>query len=125
MRLSAGVILLLVVGVAGAQDCRFYHASQHNWEGRKGFYLDVEGCELKTLRFILGVADGTDWRFLAVVPPFEGGRRYVGRAEITPETARLFLNGELRAEEAGGFMPATGAFEANITYPWSANVGDY
>lgn len=122
--------LVIVTGFLGvtavhAQNCRFYYASQHDFGAKRGFYLDVEGCELRTLRLILGVADGNQWRFLAVVPPFEAGRRYAARAEITPEKAELMLDGTVVADSEGGFMPAPVPFESNITYSWCADLGDY
>jgi hypothetical protein len=59
------------------------------------------------------------------VPPFEAGRKYQARAEIAPDVARLFLDGEQVGESEGGFEPAGGPLEVNITYPWSADAGDY
>ncbi len=117
--------LLMCVVAAEAANCRFYFAAQHQWGQKLGFYLNVEGCELNELRFILGVADGENWRFLAHVPPFEPGRRYRGKAIVAPEGAKLWLDGELVAEEEGGFAPASGVVDVNTTYPWSADLGDY
>ncbi|MBM3476838.1 MAG: glycosyl hydrolase [Armatimonadetes bacterium] len=125
MKHVAILAALSAATLANAQNCRFYYAGQYDFAGKKGFYLDVEGCELSTLRFILGVADGNEWRFPAVVPPFEAGRRYDAHVEVTPENARVFLDGKLVAESPGGFMPAPGPVEVNITYPWFADIGDY
>jgi hypothetical protein len=123
---AVAVAMLLACPLAAQPaNCRFYFAAQHQWGQKLGFYLNVEGCELGELRFILGVADGESWRFLVHVPPFEAGRKYRGKAVVAPERAELWLDGELVAEDEGGFVPASGAADANVTYPWSADLGDY
>ncbi|MGQ9730720.1 MAG: glycosyl hydrolase [Candidatus Zipacnadales bacterium] len=119
------LLLFPLSGTVVGQNCRFYFASQHEFGNKRGFYLDVEGCEFQTLRLILGTADGEQWRFLSHIPPFEAGQRYEARAEITATSSRLYLDGALVGEHHGGFMPAAGPLEANITYGWSADLGDY
>jgi len=123
------VITMWVVLTAALQyasaDCRFYFASQHDWGNKQGFYLDVEGCEMDSLRLILGVADGKEWRYLAYVPPFQAGKRYEAKAVITPQGAQLFLDGKLVGDQQGGFAPSTGLLELNSTPSWAADLGEY
>lgn len=106
-------------------DQRFYFVSQYDWGAKRGFYVDVEGTELAKLPLILGVADGRDWRFASVVPPFELGRRYTVRAVLTPEGSQMFLDGRLACEIRGGFAPAGGRFEVGVQPHWASDLGDY
>ena len=62
--------LFLVAPQARAADNRLMLADQSDFGGKRGFYLDFENDApgnsrpiLDTLRLILGVADGTNWRF--------------------------------------------------------------
>ncbi len=117
---------LLAAASAGPSLCRFYIASQHDWGRKLGFYLDFEGSKLADLPVILGVADGTRWRFIAHVPGFELNRRYTIRAVISPQTAQLFVDGRKVGEEAGGFKPAAGAaLELNHRPFWAFEPGDW
>ena len=120
--LTLGSLSLLASARA---DCRFYFANQRDWGSKRGFYLDVEGCERDSLRLILGVADGKDWRFAAKVPPFQAGRRYEAKAVLTPQTTQLYLDGVLVDEKPGGFQPSASPFELNNTPGWAAELGDY
>jgi len=106
-------------------DQRFYFAGQYDWGAKRGFYVDVEGTELAKLPLILGVADGRDWRFASVVPPFEPGRRYAVRAVLTPQVSQMFLDGRLACEIQGGFEPSPTLFEAGVQPAWAADLGDY
>src|SRR5574340_1358390 len=87
------VLLALCAGPASAQSrCRLYAASQYNWTWSRGLYLDFEGSSLATLPVILGVGDGTAWRFAQDTPGFAFNTDYTLRAVVSPTTAQLYLN---------------------------------
>jgi len=104
--------LLIVAGLCLARQSRLYIASQHNWEGKRGFYIDFENssegevCHLANLSLVLAIADGEKWRFLSFKPQWQSEKEYSLKAEINRETARIWLDGNLLGESRGGFLPA-------------------
>lgn len=87
--LTTAILLSFACPPASPQNCRLYPAGQYTWDGKRGFYLCVQGCELAELPIALGVADGKGWRFITHVAPFGPGQRYTMRAGIAPEMAEL------------------------------------
>jgi hypothetical protein len=113
-------------GPAEAQSqCRLYLAEQYDWAGNRGFYLDFEGDTLAALPLILGVADGSNWRFPRYTAGFAFDTDYQIRAVITPETAQVFLDGEKVVESAGGWAPADGSLTACDRPAWASGPGDW
>jgi len=106
-------------------SCRFYLASQYDWSGSTGFYLDLEGSVLADLPLILGVADGSGWRFPLHRPAFVAGSDYHIRAVIAPDRAQLFLDGGLVADSPGSFQPASGVLEVAYRPGWATEKGDW
>jgi len=64
----AAVTALTFTPATAASNIRFYIASQYSWEQKVGFYLDLEGAALSELPVILGVGDGTGWRYPQYAP---------------------------------------------------------
>lgn len=120
-------IVFASVGTGWAQSlCRLYLAGQYDWERKIGFYLDLEGSKLAELPVILGIADGSSWRFPSHRPGFVFDRTYHIRAIITPERGQLFVDGKLVAESPGGFVPAPRSnLEVNHRPPWANEPGDW
>ncbi|MBC7328346.1 glycosyl hydrolase [bacterium] len=111
---------------------RLWVVSQHDWEGKEGFYIDFENysqdkspCKLENLVLALGVADGREWRFIALKHNWELGKDYKLKAEINEEEARLFLNDELKGESRGAFKPAEIRMLINHSPLWDRSKTDY
>ncbi len=120
----AACLLAILTGPCAAQS-RFYFASQYNWEGKQGFYLDVEGSKMATLPLLFGIGDGKGWRFIGKTPPFVGGHTYTARAILTPKLATLELDGKLIDSSEGAFLPSATPFTINDTPGWASGLGDY
>lgn len=128
-------LLLWAGGTPSAQAGRnrFYLASQMDFERKRGFFLDLENesagsqpCRLSSLRLILGVADGKNWRYLAVTPPWEVGKAYTVRATIAPEGAALSRDGERLAQAAETTLtPAEGRLTAGERPGWAGDPAEY
>lgn len=129
-RLGGKAVVLLgwccLLGPATARaETRFYLASQDDWGGRHGFYLNFEGNELKTLRLALGIADGRAWRFIGPKPGFQSGREHHIVAVIAPGGARLLLDGKTVGESPGRWSPCSGALKVNHRPTWVEVGGDW
>jgi len=105
--------------------CRLYVASQYDWSGSRGFYLDFEGSTLATLPVILGVGDGSTWRFPLHTPGFAFDQGYQIRAVIAPEVAQIFVDGEKVAESPGAWQPAPGPLVVYDRPSWASEPGDW
>lgn len=123
--IGALALLSLPSSAAGQSLCRFYVASQYDWLGNAGFYLDFEGDELATLSVFLAVGDGTSWRFPRHTPGFEFDREYQLTASVSATGAQLYLDGALVADSPGGWQPAPGPFEVDYRPPWASDPGDW
>ncbi len=71
--LCASVLCVLSSASTHADNYEFWLASSRDWAARRGFYLNLESscepgarCALKDLKLVLGVADGSEWRYLSV-----------------------------------------------------------
>jgi len=116
----------LMTASAVPSNCRLYLAGQYDWGNRRGFYLDFEGSKLAELPVILGLADGTDWRFISHRPGFLPDRDYRIRAVIGPDKGALWVDGRLVAESPGRWQPATEAMlEVNYRPAWADELGDW
>lgn len=127
MRCLVGFALLLLTAAALAapSNCRLYLASQYDWGAKAGFYLDLEGGELASLPLILGVADGTEWRFTHHPAGFVTGRDYVVKAVIGPRKSELFLDGAAVGTVDLALRPAPQALMVNDRPPWASDPGDW
>ncbi|UCH36330.1 MAG: hypothetical protein JSV65_08245 [Armatimonadota bacterium] len=94
-------------------NCRFYIATQHDYEQKLGFYLNLKGASLGALTLTLAVADGAAWRYAQRAPGFAAGREYEIRAVLAPNRAQLFLDGNLVAESAGTWRRAGSRLDVN------------
>jgi hypothetical protein len=122
--LHAGALALAL----GAAEQRFWLASQHDWEAKRGFYLNFEcrqrdgeaACRLADVGLFLGVTDGIEWRFARAPTTWETGREYTVRADLGTAESALWVDGVQVATLAGGFRPAPGALLAAQVPDWAA-----
>ena len=125
LRIGLVLAALLIPAASAQSSCRLYLAGQYDWAGNRGFYLDFEGTTLADLPVILGVADGTGWRFLRSTPGFEFDRDYHIRAVIAPDRAELYLDGVKMDESPGSWQPASGDLRVYERPGWAAEPGDW
>ena len=121
--LCAGVALH--VGAAEPSNCRLYLAGQYTWEGRRGFYLDLEGTVLSELPVILGTADGQGWAFTRHIPGFVTERDYRIQAVVAPHVGEIYVDGRRVARLEHGWTPDDGPFEVNVRPSWATEPGDW
>jgi hypothetical protein len=119
------IVLALVTVCDAHAETRLYLASQYDFGRKLGFFLDFEGSKLKELPVILGVADGTNWRFDRSTPGFVPGRQYAIRGLVTPERSQLFVDGKLVAESTGAWAPMPGPLMFNEQPGWASALGDW
>lgn len=131
MRL-AGLLALLTVTVAAAQDNRFYAASQYAWGEKTGFYLDFEcspkdgaPCRLADLRLILGLADGANWRFCSTAGPWQLDHDYQAKAVFDGTQGELWLDGRSVGRIDGGWVPGPGGLAIAEVPSWANGPADY
>lgn len=115
-----------------AADHRFYLASQHDFEAKRGFYLNFENaaegpgpCRLSSLRMILGGGDGKQWRFAERRGDWQVEHTYRARAELTATTGRLLLDGVEVGRIDGGYVPARGPLTYSDVPGWASDPADY
>lgn len=122
------VVLVLSIACTAAlaqSNCRLYLAAQYDWTSKTGFYLDLEGPTLAKLPLILGVADGNQWVFNSVTPPFEFDRQYAIRAIIRDKASEVYLDGERVITSTGGFLPMQRTLDASDRPAWANDPGDW
>jgi hypothetical protein len=131
LNLTAAVLLPLA---ALAADCRFTLADQSNWAAKAGFYMDLENspagtakfCKLKTMTVAVGVANGSQWRFIVANPRWKLDHDYTAKAVIGPARFELYLDGRRLGHSASGFagLPNRDLL-ANSVPPWASGAGNY
>ena len=106
-------LLAIVSPNARADQNQFWLAAQHDWGGKKGFFLTVgsdypagQTASLSSVRLTLGVADGSNWHFLTHDAKWEMKKPYTAKAVITATTAELWLDGKQVAKQDVHFVPA-------------------
>jgi hypothetical protein len=104
---------------ASPSTCRFYIASQHDYDQKVGFYLDLKGPDVAELTLALSVGDGKQWRRAESKPRFAAGREYEIRAVVAPDRAQLFVDGKLAAESVGEWEPMLGQLDINFRPPFT------
>jgi hypothetical protein len=99
-------------GFAAPKQSHFWLAAQHDWAGKKGYFLVIEnsydvGAPSKTddARLLLGVADGHDFRYLRSSDHLTLNRDYRAKAVIKADDAELWLDDKKIASAPGGFVP--------------------
>jgi hypothetical protein len=127
----AGLTFAVLAMGARAADFRVWLAQQSDWDGKKGFTLSLENTAstdplpLNTMRLVLSVADGSQWRFLEKTPAWELDRDYTLKAVVAQDKAQLFVDGTLMGESAGAFVPATGKAESFRTPGFANSAAAY
>ena len=132
---TAAVLLRLWFPMAAlGADCRFILADQSNWADKTGFFMALENtptdssryCKLKNMTLAVGVANGSQWRFIVANPKWKLDRDYTARAVIGPARSALYLDGRRLGHIAGGFaVLPTRKLLANSVPSWAAGAGDY
>ena len=69
---------------------QFWLAAQHDWGGKRGFFLNLHSdfpagskASLDALRLTLGVGDGSEWHVLAHPEKWQLDKPYKAKAVIT------------------------------------------
>lgn len=133
--LGAAILLRLLFPTAAlATDCTFTLADQSNWAARTGFYMDLENtaagsskyCKLKTMTVAVGVANGSQWRFIVANPKWRLDHDYTAKAVIAPARFELYLDGRRLGHVASGFagLPDR-ALLADSAPSWAAGCASY
>ncbi|HEY3269479.1 MAG TPA: hypothetical protein VGM37_21405 [Armatimonadota bacterium] len=131
-RLAAAVVAVISLASGSrAADHRVWLAIQNDWEGKRGFSLSLENSgsseplRLGSMRIVLGVADGKQWRYLEQTPAWKLDRDYTFKAVIAPLNAKLYLDGALLGELPGAFAPAAGSVDAYHSPGFARSAADY
>ena len=119
--------------VLRANECRFTLADQSDWDGKRGFYVSLENsttgtapCPVSSLRVAVGVADGSQWRFIVSNPTWRTDHDYTVQAVITPSGFRLTLDGVQLGQSGGGFAPrVSNQLTANAIPGWASDSAQY
>jgi hypothetical protein len=131
--LTLGAALLFPL-VAPATDCRFTLADQSDFAAKTGFYMELENasegsstfCKLKTMTLAVGVADGSQWRFIVAGHRWKVDRDYTAKAVIASAHVELYLDGRRLGRISSGFagLPDRDLL-ANSVPSWGAGAGNY
>lgn len=127
----AGLMLVTAAFTAKGADNRVWLAQQNDWNGKKGFTLSLENTgsadplPLSTVRLVLSVADGTQWRFLEKTPVWEMNRDYTIKTVIGGGKAQVYLDGALVGDTPGAFVPAARAVDAFRIPDFASAATDY
>jgi hypothetical protein len=126
------LLVLFALSLALAEENRLYLVSQYDWGNKTGFYLDFENssqgsapCKLETLRLILGIADGKNWRFIVATPNWQFNRTYSAKAIVNRQKGELYLDGELIGVSEGGFLPLKGELSLYNLPGWAKGRAEY
>ena len=127
--------LVWLAGVnAWATDCRLAFADQSGWDAKLGFYVGLENsapgsadCQLGTLRIAMGVADGSQWRFIVHTPSnWQTGHDYTAKVVIAPSYFELSLDGQTVGHVEGGFRGlAANPLWVNSVPSWASGSSNY
>lgn len=128
----AALFVLLVGQPVSAAENRFWLASQQDFGGKRGFYLAFENsssgeqsARLSTLRLILGVGDGKNWRFPSITPDWKFNHEYTVTAVVGASSSQLRLDDLPPLDSPGAFSPATETLLSNHVPEWAAGAADY
>ncbi len=132
MRLAV-MALAAVAWPAMAGPARLHLASQYRWETKAGYYLSFENeapegaaARLATLKLVLGVGDGRQWRFVGAPAGWATtGREYRLRAECGAQSGGLWLDDRLLGRTDGGYQPAPVPVEVNAVPGWADSPTEY
>src|SRR5687767_15942634 len=112
--LIRALAVALALGTSNARGDmnQFWLAAQHDWGGKRGFFLNLHSdfpagskASLDTLRLSLGVGDGSEWHVLAHPEKWQLDKPYKARAVITPTEAQLWLDGKMIEKRALKVVP--------------------
>jgi hypothetical protein len=132
------MVLALAAGVrtpvwAATQTLsQFTLAAQHDWGGKKGFYLiidnhstDGQPAPLSAARLTLGIGDGQSWQGKAQ-GALTLGQAHQARVVINEHDATLWLDGQEVGKLNATMAPADReAFVGNVQQPWARGPAEY
>ena len=128
----SGLILTWLAPMAHAGNANYWFASRNTWQGKRGFYFQLENKApgdtppgLETLKLVLGVADGKQWRFIVEPVAWQFDRQYVATAVMGPVSAELWVDGEKLAELDHGAVPHQGVVSTNQPVTWAHDPATY
>lgn len=132
-RLYRAVLAVCLVGWPGFGASLDYHlAARFDWTARRGFYFQLENrtpgeaaCGLDTMKLVLGVADGENWRFVVHQPAWVLDRDYVARAVIGPDRSELWLDGVPLGDIPAGYAPLPGEVNVARVVDWARGPAAY
>src|SRR3954470_24022083 len=84
------LILLATASLAKAENInQFWLAAQHDWSANRGFFLALEApippgqpSRVEDVKLVLGVADGSQWRFISGRVDWKLNQKYRVKAAI-------------------------------------------
>lgn len=130
--LTISVLALTCIALsARGADNRVWLAQQNDYEGKKGWSLNLENgapdepLHLATLKIVLGIGDGKAWRYIETVPAWRLDKEYELQAVISADTAKVYLDGAMLDESKGAFVSAAVNAEAFRTPGWANGATDY
>jgi hypothetical protein len=126
------LMIWFVCGTATAASYRHLLFAKYDWSANKGFYLTLENdgpaagaLDPSTLYLILGVADGSHWRYIKTKPAWTMERAYNVKAVIKPGYAELYLDNTLIQRSYGGYTSSPGPLVAGWSDLWSFDPSTY
>src|SRR3954470_3063282 len=108
------LILLATASLAKAENInQFWLAAQHDWSANRGFFFALESpippgqpSRPDDVKLVLGVGDGTQWRFIAGRVNWKLDQKYQVKAVIKDGSAELSIDGQRVAHEPAKLAPA-------------------
>ena len=133
MRTLVFLTLMVLAGArAHATSYYFWLAYHHDWDAKKGCFLDLEGqvsgdlpVPLSSVKLILGVADGTRWRLINTQPAWEFDRDYHAKAIVGPQRSELWLDDKLIGRSDGSFTPDLRPLYVGYSPLWAHASAEY
>jgi hypothetical protein len=130
-----GLLLIFWLGASearGEQQVQHWLTAQHDWGGRRGFFLSVQNvantgspATLKNCRVQFGIGDGAQWHFVEASTDWSTGRKYVVRAVIRNGTATLWLDDREAGSTGVNFVSADVTFSAGYQPGFLIGPADY
>ncbi|HEY7087983.1 MAG TPA: hypothetical protein VH518_07830, partial [Tepidisphaeraceae bacterium] len=92
---------------------QFWLAAQHDWGGCRGFFFVVEApfaagqpSRLDGAKLLLGVGDGSRWKFVSGQVNWKLDQTYSAKAVIKDGAAEIWVDGQRIAQDSANFTPA-------------------
>src|SRR5688572_21233709 len=100
--------------VASAQQNQFWLAAQHDWGGKKGFFLTLGAqappgtpAGLENVKLELGLGDGTNWRFVSAPSKWQYNTSYTAKMIVASGVVEVSLDGQRLERMDAAIAPVT------------------